>query len=128
VKLSARMETEHAFDARAIWKRTPAVALNRGRRMIRHTVVFRLRHAPGSAAEADFLAAADVLAAIPGVERFEKLRQVSAKNRFHFGFSMEFADQAAYDGYNEHPEHVRFVGERWVPEVEEFLEIDYQPL
>jgi hypothetical protein len=30
---------------------------------------------------------------------------------------MEFADQAAYDGYNEHPVHTAFVAERWVPEV-----------
>lgn len=46
--------------------------------MIRHTVVFSLRHAPGSAEEADFLEAALVLADIPGVETFERLRQVSA--------------------------------------------------
>jgi hypothetical protein len=96
--------------------------------MIRHTVAFRLKHPPGSAAEADFLQAAEVLAGIPGVERFEQLRQVSRKNEFRFGFSMEFADQAAYDGYDAHPEHVRFVRERWVPEVESFLEIDYAPL
>jgi hypothetical protein len=96
--------------------------------MIRHTVVFRLRHAKGSSAERDFLAAADVLEKIPGVEKFEKLRQVSRKNSYDFGFSMEFADQAAYDGYNVHPEHVRFVEGRWKPEVAEFLEIDYERL
>jgi hypothetical protein len=96
--------------------------------MIRHTVVFRLRHAKGSSAERDFLAAADVLAKIPGVEKFEKLRQVSRKNTYDFGFSMEFSDQAAYDGYNAHPEHVRFVEGRWKPEVAEFLEIDYERL
>ena len=96
--------------------------------MIRHTVVFRLKHPAGSTAETDFLAAADVLARIPGVEKFEKLRQVSAKNDFRFGFSMEFADQAAYDSYDTHAEHVRFVRERWVPEVQTFLEIDYTPL
>ena len=38
---------------------------------------------------------------------------------------MEFADQAAYDGYNEHPVHTAFVADRWVPEVADFLEIDY---
>jgi len=41
---------------------------------------------------------------------------------------MEFADQAAYTRYNEHPDHVAFVRDRWVPEVETFLEIDYVPL
>lgn len=96
--------------------------------MIRHTVAFRLRHPAGSAEERDFLAAALVLAGIPGVERFEQLRQTSPKNEFTFGFSMEFADQAAYDGYNEHPAHVAFVAERWVPEVDDFLEIDYAPI
>ena len=96
--------------------------------MIRHTVAFRLHHAPGSAEEADFLAAARALADIPGVEAYEQLRQTSAKNDFTFGFSMEFADQAAYDGYSSHPVHTAFVADRWVPEVADFLEIDYVPL
>jgi hypothetical protein len=96
--------------------------------MVRHTVVFRLRHARGSAAETAFLSAADVLATIPGVKTFEKLRQVSKKNGYAFGFSMEFDGNTAYQGYNDHPEHVRFVKERWMPEVEEFLEIDYERL
>jgi len=96
--------------------------------MIRHTVAFRLKHQKGSPAEQDFLAAADVLAKIPGVEKFEKLRQVSRKNTYDYGFSMEFVDQAAYDAYDAHPEHVRFVEGRWKPEVAEFLEIDYERL
>lgn len=96
--------------------------------MIRHTVVFRLRHPKGSVEEKAFLADADVLKTIPGVQKFEKLRQVSAKNSYAYGFSMEFADQASYQGYNDHPEHVRFVNDRWVPEVEDFLEIDYERL
>jgi hypothetical protein len=96
--------------------------------MIRHTVVFNLKHAVGSLAEQDFLSAADVLADIPGVEKFEKLKQVSAKNNYAFGFSMEFADQQAYTRYNEHPWHMAFVQKRWIPEVEAFMEIDYVPL
>ena len=96
--------------------------------MIRHTVAFKLKHTPGSQAEQDFLAEALELASIPGVIRFEQLRQVSGKNPYAFGFSMEFADQAAYDGYNVHPAHVRFVQEWWIPEVESFLEADYIPL
>jgi hypothetical protein len=38
---------------------------------------------------------------------------------------MEVADQAHYAAYNEHPDHVAFVRDRWVPEVAGFLEIDY---
>ena len=93
--------------------------------MIRHTVVFTLKHAAGSAEEAAFLADARVLATIPGVEKFEQLRQVSPKTDYAFGFSMEFADEAAYAGYSAHPDHVGFVRDRWVPEVERFMEIDY---
>jgi hypothetical protein len=102
--------------------------MGEGGAMIRHTVVFRLKHAHGTGKERAFLTAADVLATIPGVGKFEKLRQVSAKNDYSFGFSMEFADAAAYRAYNDHPEHTRFVSERWVPEVEKFLEIDYERL
>jgi hypothetical protein len=96
--------------------------------MIRHSVIFTLRHAAGSPEESGFLRDAMVLADIPGVEKFEQLRQVSPKNDYTLGFSMEFADQAAYAGYNDHPDHVAFVRDRWVPEVERFLEIDYTAL
>lgn len=96
--------------------------------MIRHTVAFTLKHAAGSAEEGAFLRDAKILAAIPGVEKFEQLRQVSPKNGYAFGFSMEFADQTAYSAYDRHPDHVAFVRDRWVPEVARFLEIDYVPV
>ncbi|NHC14998.1 Dabb family protein [Motilibacter deserti] len=96
--------------------------------MIRHTVVFTLKHAAGSAEEAEFLATARALADIPGVERFEQLRQVSPKSEFAFSFSMEFADEQAYQGYNEHPVHVAFVRDRWQSEVVDFQELDFVPL
>ena len=96
--------------------------------MIIHTVAFRLKHPKGSVEEAGFLEAADVLIGIRGVENFEKLRQVSAKNDFTFCFSMQFESQKEYDFYNNHPDHVAFVQERWIPEVEKFMEIDYVKL
>ena len=95
---------------------------------IRHTVAFTLIHPEGSDAERDFLDAAERLAAVPGVEEFELLSEVSPKNGYRFGISMEFADRAAYERYNEHPDHVRFVQERWLSEVGEFLELDYAAL
>jgi hypothetical protein len=96
--------------------------------MIVHSVIFSLKHAKGSESEAAFLQAADILIAIPGVQNFQKLRQVSIKNEFDFGFSMEFADHAAYDFYNAHADHTAFVKGRWIPEVSKFLEIDYVKL
>ena len=56
------------------------------------------------------------------------LRQVGKKNDYRFGFSMEFADQKAYEGYDRHPRHVDFVQDRWNREVDRFLEIDYAPI
>jgi hypothetical protein len=95
---------------------------------IRHSVVFRLKHAEGSAAEADFLHANAALVAIPGVEAFELMREVSPKNDYRFALTMEFADREAYDAYSEHPDHVRFVSGRWDAEVADFLEVDAEAL
>jgi hypothetical protein len=93
---------------------------------IRHTVVFKLKHPKGSSEEQAFLAAAQQLASIPGVEKFEALKQISQKNNFEWGLSMEFANLEVYEQYNHHPDHVAFVEQRWLQEVEDFLEIDYQ--
>ena len=92
---------------------------------VRHTVAFTLVHEDGSAEERDFLEAAEHLATIPGVEAFELLAEVSPKNGYRYGISMEFANRSAYDRYNEHPDHIRFVQQRWLAEVSEFLELDY---
>jgi heme-degrading monooxygenase HmoA len=89
-------------------------------------VVFKLRHAQGSQGEKDFLEALLKLSEIPGVENMHLSREISKKNKFEYHVSMEFADQAAYDRYNNHPNHVSFVQQRWMKEVEDFLEIDYE--
>ena len=97
--------------------------------MIRHTVVLTQRHPPGGLEGEMFLRdAKGALEDIPGVEKFEQLRQVSKKNDYRFGFSMEFADKKAYEAYDNHPKHVNFVQDRWNREVESFLEIDYEAL
>ena len=97
--------------------------------MIRHTVIFTLKHPHGSPEEQAFLQdARTALVPIPGVEKFEQLKQVSPKNDYRFGFSMEFKDKPAYEAYDRHPNHVAFVQGRWNREVESFLEIDYEPI
>jgi hypothetical protein len=93
---------------------------------IQHTVVFRLVHEPGSAAEADFLdAARATLTAIAGVSDFSINQQVSPKSELRWQFSMIFADQAAYSAYNTDPAHVAFVETRWQVEVDSFQEYDF---
>lgn len=93
---------------------------------IKHMVTFCL-HAGKENPEAEaFLSqSAAELAPIPGVENFEVFRQVSSKNDYDYGFSMEFSDQAAYNAYNKHPVHQTYVAEIWLKQVSRFQEIDF---
>ena len=93
--------------------------------MIQHTVTFTLKHPAGSAEETDFLKTGMGLAEIPTVRNFRCLRQIGKKCSFRFGFSMEFDSNEAYEEYNHHPVHQDFVAARWIPEVSDFLELDY---
>ena len=93
--------------------------------MIRHSVVFKLKHKAGSPEEKGFLDEAWKLKSIPGVRKFEVMKQISYKNPYSFGISMEFEDQKDYDFYTNHPDHSRFVEQLWIPNVEVFMEIDY---
>jgi heme-degrading monooxygenase HmoA len=90
--------------------------------MIHHTVAFRLNDQTGAAT---FLDRARELARIDGVLDFQVLRQVGAKNDFTHALSMYFDSQEHYDGYNSHPDHLAFVADVWIPNVAEFIELDY---
>ncbi len=96
--------------------------------MIQHSVIFKLKHASGTAEEKCFFDAARKLANLPGVQNFQVLRQTSAKNQFDYGLSMEFETQADYDGYSSHPEHEEFIQQFWISDVVDFLEIDYEAI
>ncbi|WP_425270616.1 Dabb family protein [Paenibacillus helianthi] len=92
---------------------------------IRHMALFTLKHNSGSAEAAAFLKdGEEILSFIPVVANFEVLLQISVKCDFDYSFSMEFENQEAYDAYNAHPDHQRFVRERWETEVLRFQEID----
>ncbi|MFK8082956.1 MAG: Dabb family protein [Granulosicoccus sp.] len=93
--------------------------------MIQHTVAFRLHHDAGSDKEKAFLHEVKQLQTLPGVLRFKLMRQVGKKNSFTWGLSMHFSSQQSYDAYNSHPDHVNFVDTVWLPEVADFMEIDY---
>ncbi|MEK3884697.1 Dabb family protein [Paenibacillus sp. PL2-23] len=101
--------------------------VNQNSEWILHSVIFTLKHEKGSEQERVFLEDGErILTSIPVVRNFKVYRQVSVKNDFHFGFVMEFENQQDYDAYNDHPLHEQFVNERWLKEVERFLEIDYK--
>ncbi len=93
--------------------------------MITHTVYFKLIHEKGSDAEKQFIEQALALGNISTVHNLRCVREVSPKNNFDFGLIMQFEDQAGYDTYNNHPDHVSFVENVWKKEVAEFMEIDY---
>jgi len=95
---------------------------------IEHTVTFRLIHAPGSSEESEFLNAASELIAIPGVQHFQIRRQTSSKSPHTFGISMQFETHREYLAYCENPAHVAFVQQRWLSEVADFQEADFEPL
>ena len=58
----------------------------------------------------------------------EVSRQTSAKNKFKYGFSMEFASPEIYQAYSIHPQHDAFVQDFFIPLVEDFMEIDTEKL
>lgn len=94
---------------------------------IQHMVIFNLPYAKGSEKAVKFLEdGTRILTAIPVVQNFQAFNQVSKKNKYQYGFSMVFANQTDYTTYNEHPDHVAFVQDRWVKEVSDFLEIDFE--
>lgn len=96
--------------------------------MISHSVIFKLRVAKNFAQEQVYFDVAKKLANIPVVWHFELLKQTTKKNNFDYGISMEFANQRLYNNYSNHPEHLPFIKEYWLKYVENFLEIDYEPM
>ncbi|WP_339867161.1 Dabb family protein [uncultured Algoriphagus sp.] len=96
--------------------------------MLTHSVFFKLKFPKGSSEELEFLRAAAKLEKIPGVQNFRPLRQLSSKNDFDYGLTMDFDGQEEYDSYNQHPEHREFVNANWGKCVANFMEIDYEEM
>ena len=96
---------------------------------ILHTVIFDLKHSAGSSSAVKFMTdARRILTAVPGVRDFQAYKQCSPKNDFQYGFLMTFSNQAEFDAYTAHPEHSKFVSERWDTEVSRFQESDFMKL
>ena len=94
---------------------------------IQHMVIFNLPYKKGSSKAVKFLNDGNrILTRIPVVRDFQVFLQVSSKNDYQYGFSMVFTDQEDYETYNNHPDHVAFLEERWMKEVTDFLEIDFE--
>jgi len=93
---------------------------------IQHTVQFNLKWDSTAPETEKFLKDGKrILSALPMVRNFESLRQIGVKNNYKYYFTMVFENKEAYESYNNHPDHVRFVKERWETEVTDFLEADF---
>ncbi len=104
---------------------TPSATLQAGE--VLHTVIFDLKHPAGSPeAELFITDGRRILTAIPGVLDFQACRQCSPKNDYQYGFLMRFRNQADFDAYTAHPDHTKFVAERWDVEVARFQESDFR--
>lgn len=68
------------------------------------------------------------LSVIPDVQKFEVLKQISQKNKFEYGISIEFENQEQYDSYSNYPSHIYFIQNFWMNNIEDFLEIDYEKI
>lgn len=94
-----------------------------------HTVIFDLKHPVDSPDAKKFLNDGyDILTKVPGVHDFQAFRQVSPKNDFQYGFYMRFINQKEFDTYTNHPDHNKFVAERWEKEVVRFQESDFEAI
>lgn len=94
---------------------------------IQHMVIFNLTYPKDAPESKKFIHdGTRILTGIPVVKNFQAFNQVSEKNKFGFGFSMVFTNSADYETYNKHPEHVAFVQNRWMKEVSDYLEIDFE--
>jgi hypothetical protein len=93
--------------------------------MIRHSVILKLKETISDESKKAFFDAVNKLKEIPDVKTFEVLNQISPKNKFEYGISMEFENQEQYDTYSNHSAHLDFIQNFWIPNVEDFLEIDY---
>jgi hypothetical protein len=94
---------------------------------VQHMVIFNLSYPKDSVEAQKFIQdGTRILTGIPVVNNFQAFNQVSPKNKFQYGFSMVFANRNDYATYNNHSDHVAFVQNRWLKEVSEFLEIDFE--
>ncbi len=96
--------------------------------MIRHVVMFRFRE---DANEAQRQAVHDAIAAMPKATGVTKAYAIGgdlglAEGNFDFAVVGDFADQAAYETYRDHPEHRRIVAEVIRPAITDRAAMQYE--
>ena len=93
---------------------------------IHHIVSFRLKYEKDSPEARKFIEdSKSILGGIPGIVSYEVGYEVSPKNSFDYMFYFIFNNDDDYQSYNNNPDHVNYVKERWLNEVAEFAECDF---
>jgi hypothetical protein len=96
---------------------------------IRHMVVFNLKYPKDSPQAKQFLEDAKrILSAIPYVEDYMQCYQISPKSKFDYALSLDFMTAEDYEKYSVDPIHMQYVEERWLKEVTDVLEIDFEEI
>lgn len=95
---------------------------------MRHAGLFNFKSTVTEEEKQTFFAGIKDLETIPGVQKMEVSRQTSPKNKFQYGFSMEFGDEDMYSIYLIHPKNEAFVKNYWSKMVEDFMVLDTEPM
>jgi Stress responsive A/B Barrel Domain len=95
---------------------------------MQHSVIFSMNENIDALRTKEFIIEAKKLSTISGVLNFKAWKQVSKKNNFQYGLSMEFKSEEDFQIYNNHPIHKDFIDQQWIPCVSDFLEIDLESL
>lgn len=98
--------------------------------MITHIVVFWVKPEVENARERLFAAAREHLTSIPVVQNFRYGASIPSERpvvdkSYTMAISMDFATQADLDTYQQHPQHLAFIGEIVKPLVERVLVYDF---
>ena len=96
--------------------------------MIEHVVLFKLRESASAEQKAGMLEnLLKLKGKIPGIVQAAAGPNFSARSRgYTHGFVARFADRAALDSYQPHPEHQAVVRDHVQPIAEEILVVDYE--
>jgi hypothetical protein len=96
---------------------------------IRHMVVFNLKYGKDDPRSKAFIdEARRVFGNLPVPKNVMQCYQTNPMCAFDYGFSFDFMDPEDYRRYNNHPDHVKFVEERWKTEVANFMEVDFEEI
>lgn len=96
--------------------------------VIRHSGLFNFKSNVTEEEKSAFFRTLKDLETIFWVQKMEVSKQTNSKNKYQYGFSMEFDDEDNYRAYQLNPIHDAFVKDYWLKMVDDFIEIDTEQM